>query len=137
MTGADNHGMERNVLMQFLYVGVGGFFGAALRFGLSSWLSRALPHALFPYGTMAVNVIGCLLIGLLASYRQPLDPGLRLFLMVGLLGGFTTFSTFALETLSLAQQNHTALAFFNVAIKVCLGLAAAWAGFEMGRALSS
>ncbi|MEE4184958.1 MAG: fluoride efflux transporter CrcB [Gammaproteobacteria bacterium] len=129
--------MERNVLLQFLYVGVGGFFGAGLRFALSSWLSRALPHALFPYGTMAVNVIGCLLIGFLAAYRQPLDPGLRLFLMVGLLGGFTTFSTFALETLSLAQQNQAALAFLNVAVKVCLGLAAAWAGFELGRALSA
>lgn len=125
------------MLMQFLYVGLGGFFGAGLRFALSSWLSRALPHALFPYGTMAVNVLGCLLIGFLAAYRQPLDPALRLFLMVGLLGGFTTFSTFALETLTLAQQNQSGLAFANVALKVCGGLAAAWVGFELGRTFTA
>jgi len=128
--------MERSLWMQFLYVGVGGFFGAGLRFAIGSWMTRALPHALFPYGTLVVNVAGCLLIGFVAAYRQPLDPGLRLFLMVGLLGGFTTFSTFALETLALTQQHQAGLAFANVALKVCLGLAAAWAGFELGRALS-
>ena len=129
--------MERSFLLQFLYVGIGGFFGAGLRFALGTWIHRALPHALFPYGTLAVNVIGCLLIGFFAAYRQPLEPGVRLFLMVGLLGGFTTFSTFALETLALTHNGQNMLAFSNVATKLLLGLGAAWAGFELGRLYGS
>lgn len=129
--------MQQSFLMQFMVVGVGGFFGAGLRFALGSWVHRVLPAAAFPWGTMAVNLLGCLLIGLLASYRQPLEPGVRLFLMVGLLGGFTTFSTFALETLTLTQQDNYLMAFVNVAAKVLFGLLAAWAGFELGRLLSA
>ncbi len=129
--------MERSFLVQFVYVGMGGFLGAGLRFALGSWIHRALPAALFPYGTMAVNVLGCLLIGYLAGWRQPLEPGMRLFLMIGLLGGFITFSTFALETLSLTQQDEYLLAFINVAAKLLLGLAAAWAGFMLGRMFTS
>jgi len=125
--------MDRSFLIQFLYVGIGGFFGAGLRFTLGVIVQRALPGALFPYGTLAVNVLGCLLIGFIAAYRQPLEPGLRLFLMVGLLGGFTTFSTFALETLTLTQSGENLLAFANVALKLLLGLGAAWVGFELGR----
>jgi len=128
--------MQNNFLMQFLTVGLGGFFGAGLRFALGTAVHRALPAAVFPYGTMAVNILGCLLIGFVAAWRQPLEPGLRLFLMVGLLGGFTTFSTFALETLTLTQQQQPALAFVNVAAKVILGLGAAWVGFEGGRLLA-
>ncbi len=129
--------MERSFLLQFCVVGMGGFFGAGLRFALGSWIHRSWPAVAFPYGTMAVNVLGCLLIGLLAGWRQPLEPGLRLFLMVGLLGGFTTFSAFALETLALAQQQQHLLAFTNVAAKLLFGLAAAWAGFELGRLLGN
>jgi CrcB protein len=129
--------MERHLLIQFLYVGLGGFVGSVLRFAMGGWVQRTLPHALFPYGTLAVNVLGCLLIGFLAAWRQPLEPGLRLFLMVGLLGGFTTFSTFALETLTLTQQQQPLLAFINVIAKVTLGLAAAWAGFELARSFSA
>ena len=125
--------MDRSFLIQFLYVGIGGFFGAGLRFTLGVIVQRALPGALFPYGTLAVNVLGCLLIGFIAAYRQPLEPGLRLFLMVGLLGGFATFSTFALETLTLTQSGENLLAFANVALKLLLGLGAAWVGFELGR----
>ena len=129
--------MERSFIVQFLYVGVGGFFGAGLRFALGVWVQRALPGALFPYGTLAVNVLGCLLIGFIAAYRQPLEPAVRLFLMVGLLGGFTTFSAFALETLSLTQSGENLLAFANVALKLLLGLGAAWVGFEIGRVFAS
>ncbi len=125
--------MERNFLLQFMTVGLGGFLGAGLRFALGTWIHRALPAAIFPWGTLAVNVLGCLLIGFVAAWRQPLEPGIRLFLMVGLLGGFTTFSTFALETLSLTHQDQHALAFANVAVKLLVGLTAAWAGFELGR----
>jgi len=129
--------VQHSFFMQFMAVGVGGFFGAGLRFALGSWIHRALPAAAFPWGTMAVNLLGCLLIGFVASYRQPLEPGVRLFLMVGLLGGFTTFSTFALETLALTQQDNYLMAAVNVTAKVVFGLLAAWAGFELGRLLAA
>lgn len=129
--------MQTSFLVQFMMVGIGGFFGAGLRFALGSWIHRSWPAAAFPWGTMAVNLLGCLLIGFVAAYRQPLEPGVRLFLMVGLLGGFTTFSTFALETLTLTQQEHYLYAFVNVAAKLVFGLLAAWAGFELGRFASA
>jgi CrcB protein len=128
--------VQSSFLVQFMYVGMGGFIGAGLRFATGSWLQKALPGALFPFGTMAVNVIGCLAIGFVAAYRQPLEPGLRLFLMVGLLGGFTTFSAFALETLTLTHQGQNLLAFTNVVLKLVLGLGAAALGFELGRMLA-
>ncbi len=71
---------------------------------ISGWVQRLVVTGVFPYGTLVVNVLGCFLIGILgglAEYRQVLEPGQRLFLMIGVLGGFTTFSTFAFETLSL------------------------------------
>ena len=129
--------MERSFIAQFIVVGFGGFFGAGLRFALGTWIHRMLPATVFPYGTIVVNILGCLLIGFLAAWRQPLEPGLRLLLMVGLLGGFTTFSAFALETLSLSHQDQHLLAFGNVAASLVLGLGAAWAGFEMGRVFTS
>jgi len=129
--------MERSFVWQFLFVGMGGFVGAGLRFTLGSWIHRLLPAAIFPYGTMAVNVLGCFVIGFFASFRQPLDDDFRLFMMVGMLGGFTTFSTFALETLYLTHQNEYPLAFINVIAKVVLGLTGAWAGFELGRLLGN
>lgn len=128
--------MARGFLIQFLYVGVGGFCGAGLRFALGTWVQRALPAATFPYGTLAVNVLGCLLIGFIAAWRQPLEPALRLLLITGLLGGFTTFSAFALETLTLTHQGQQAVAFINIAAQLVLSLAAAWTGFELGRLLN-
>ncbi|NND55547.1 MAG: fluoride efflux transporter CrcB [Gammaproteobacteria bacterium] len=125
--------MQNNFMLQFLTVGAGGFIGAGLRFAVGSAVQRALPAAAFPYGTLAVNVIGCFLIGLLAAWRMPMDSGPRLFLMVGLLGGFTTYSAFALETLTMAQQQQHGMAFASVAIKTVAALGAVWAGFELGR----
>ena len=90
-----------------LIVGCGGFFGAMLRYGLSGVVQRLVPFASFPFGTLSVNVAGSLLIGVVAGlveFRQVLGPDARLFLMIGLLGGFTTFSSFAYETLALGQE---------------------------------
>lgn len=84
---------------QALLVGAGGFVGSTLRFIVSGMVHRSIPFAVVPYGTLAVNVAGCLALGALAGIgeaRSVMSPELRLFLMVGLLGGFTTFSTFGL-----------------------------------------
>jgi len=93
----------------------------------------AVPFAALPYGTCAVNIIGCLAIGCLAGltdFRQLLGPSQRVFLMIGVLGGFTTF---AYETFELAQDRELARAFANVAAQVVVGFGAAALGYVGAR----
>jgi CrcB protein len=107
-----------------------------LRFAVAGWAQRLTPASGFPLGTLTVNVAGCLLIGLiggLADYRQALDPGQRAFLMIGLLGGFTTYSAFAFETLGLAQEGALLRAGINVLLQTVLGLGAAAVGYVAAR----
>jgi len=90
----------------------------------------------FPVGTLAVNVFGCLVIGFLggiAEQRRVFDPEFRLFVFVGILGGFTTFSAFAYETASLAQDGRLPGALLNIALQVMIGLAAVWVGGLLAR----
>lgn len=125
-------------LKLLLWVSAGGALGSVLRFIVGGWAQRLAPFGQFPLGTLAVNVLGCLLIGLLAGlaeYRQALDPGQRAFLIVGLLGGFTTFSAFAFETLSLAQEGALGRAMLNVVLQVVVGLTAAFCGYAAARLL--
>jgi CrcB protein len=121
-----------------ILVGVGSFLGGILRYGLSLWVHRVLDNPWFPYGTLAVNVLGCLIIGLLAGLaetRAALSSQVRLFLFVGILGGFTTFSSFALETFSLARDTQNAAALANVGAQLVLGLLAVWLGNMFAHAL--
>lgn len=125
-------------LVQLLVVGAGGFCGAVARYALSGAVQRLSPAALFPYGTLVVNVTGCLAIGLvagLADFRGLLAPQTRLFLGLGFLGSFTTFSTFSHETMLLARDSEFFAAAANVALHVVVGLAAAWLGYAIARAL--
>jgi CrcB protein len=113
-----------------LIVGLGSFLGGMARYGLSG-LAQRLLGASFPFGTLAVNVVGCLLIGgvlHLVEDRSMLQPNARLFVAVGLLGGFTTFSAFGYETIELLRDDELRLALLNVAGNVVLGLAAVWLG---------
>jgi len=124
------------MLQQILYVGLGGFVGSSLRFLLGGLAQRLAPLGGFPVGTLVVNVVGCLAIGLLgglADQRQALDVSQRLFLMVGVLGGFTTFSSFALETLALMQDGALLRAVLNCVLQLTLGLAAAMIGYSAAR----
>jgi len=121
-------------VLHFLLVGCGGFVGAVLRYGVGGLVHRSGAMAGFPFGTLTVNVVGCLLIGAAAAAaetRQLLVPEARLFLMVGVLGGFTTFSTFGYETLALARDGEALRAAVNVVTHVVLGLAAVWAGYSV------
>ncbi len=123
-------------LRAVLIVGLGGFVGSVGRYALSGWVHRLLPYAAFPWGTLAVNVSGCFLIGLfsgLADSRQLWGPDLRLFVMLGILGGFTTFSSFAYETAALARDADPLRALANVALQVVLGLSAAWLAYAIAR----
>ncbi len=124
--------MHESYLGRVVLVGLGGFVGSSARFVASGLVHRWLPLSTFPIGTVAVNVAGCLAIGFLGGLmelRQVLGPAQRLFLLIGVLGGFTTFSTFAWETLSLAHASEVARAAANVVGQVVLGLAAAWLGY--------
>ena len=116
---------------KILWVGFGGFLGSIGRYLLSGYVQHLLRGTGFPYGTLAVNLTGCLLIGFLSQWvatRGFLSPDARLFIFVGLLGGFTTFSTFGNETMNLWQAGDSAAAFTNVLVHVGLGLGAAWLG---------
>jgi CrcB protein len=119
-----------------LLVGAGGALGSIARYVVGGWVHAALPLSTFPLGTLAVNVSGCLAIGALGGLsdaRQLFGPELRVFLFIGVLGGFTTWSSFAYETLALARDAEIARAFANAAAHVVLGLGAAWIGYSLGR----
>lgn len=113
---------------ELLLVGSGGALGSVARYLVSGWVQRAFgPVQGFPLGTLVVNVTGSLLIGLLAGlvlFRHLPGAGARLFLVVGLLGGYTTFSAFSLETVVLLRAGQVSAALLNVALQVGLGLAA-------------
>ena len=117
--------------MKLLWVGLGGFAGAVLRYLVGGWAQAASSSVSFPYGTLAVNVVGCFAIGglsYLADVRGMLSPDARLFVIVGLLGGFTTFSAFGNETMNLVRDGENLLAGMNAGASVLLCLASVWAG---------
>jgi len=122
--------------MDFILVGIGGLFGAMSRYGIVLMISQLNPKAILPYGTMLVNITGCLAIGILAGIGSMkeggLRPELRLLLMVGFLGGFTTFSSFGLEFFSLIKDLHPFRALIDVAIQVIAGFAAVGGGYWLG-----
>jgi fluoride exporter len=126
-------------MSSIILVGVGSFVGGILRYGLNTWVHRVLGSPWFPFGTLAVNVIGCLVIGFLTGLAESwtaLSSETRLFVFVGVLGGFTTFSAFALESYALARDTHHGAALVNIGLQVMLGLLAVWIGHLAGRSLA-
>jgi CrcB protein len=119
------------MISKLVWVGLGGFAGAVLRYLASGWVQSASGSPSFPWGTLAVNAAGCLAIGALsylADTRGIIHPEARLFLIVGVLGGFTTFSAFGNETMNLIRDGENLLAAANVLASVFLCLATVWAG---------
>ena len=98
----------KSALIGAALVGSGGFIGALARYGLSGLMQRQVPLTTFPYGTLVVNLLGCLLIGVIAGLvesRQLFGPEFRTFALIGLLGGFTTFSAFGYETFVMLKDD--------------------------------
>ena len=123
----------RPVLLVLVFVG--GGIGSVLRYALATSIQRATPGP-FPSGTLAVNLAGCFAIGLVGALgleRAAIPPDARVFLMVGVLGGFTTFSSFAWETLGLLSIRDAVRAALYVGGSVFLGLLGAWLGRLLGR----
>ena len=124
----------------YVYVAVGGALGSVARFWLSALVAEILGPQ-FPWGTILINVLGSFAIGFYATFTGPdgrmvASFGARAFVMVGICGGFTTFSAFSLQTLELARQNHWLEAGGNVVLSVVLCLIGVWLGHVAAAALN-
>jgi CrcB protein len=124
-------------MTQVLAIAAGGAIGALLRY----WISTAVQTrttSVFPYGTLTVNVIGSLLIGFLYIWlteRLAVGPAVRAFMLIGVLGAFTTFSTFSMETLNLMESGHLGKALVNMLVSVIVCVGAAGLGVLVARQL--
>ena len=124
----------KTAFINALLVGSGGFIGALLRYAVGGLVHRKGALSSFPYGTLTVNLLGCALIGLLAGFaesRQLFGSDFRRFALIGILGGFTTYSTFSYETLAMIRDAEYLRASANVGIHVVVGLALVWAGYTL------
>jgi CrcB protein len=122
--------------MKLLIIGCGGFVGAILRYLVSGWV-YSLSGSDFPLGTLVVNVVGSFILGLVLGLSDHfiLHPQVMLFLTIGLLGAFTTYSTFSFESWSLIEVGSYGEALLNMAASLLLGLAAIALGLLLGRVL--
>jgi CrcB protein len=122
-------------MRQVMAIAAGGALGSVLRYGLSTWV-HTLAGRGFPYGTLAVNVLGCLVMGVLFVLlveRMGESAVWRAGLLIGVLGGFTTFSTFSIETFNLIEQGAMAKAAGNMAASLVLCVGATWLGVILAR----
>jgi CrcB protein len=120
-------------MTSYLWIALGSALGGMARYWCSGWVAQRVGET-FPWGTIMVNISGCFLIGVLAALSEPdgrwyLPPLMRQFLMIGVLGGYTTFSSFSLQTLNLARDGEWLQAGANVFVSVALCLLAVWLGY--------
>jgi len=122
---------------KYLLIGAGGFLGSIARFWVGSYIGNRLGMR-FPFGTVAINISGSFLIGLivtLIAQRAHWNANWSFLIPIGFIGAYTTFSTFELETLRTFQEGETLLAFLNVILSVVLGFVAVWLGMITGRTI--
>lgn len=118
-------------MLKIIWVGMGGFIGSILRYAFSGCIQELTKSVVFPHGTLAVNLVGGFAIGFLsqlAEGRGLFTAETRAFVLMGILGGFTTFSAFANETLNLLRDGENNLALLNIGVQVIAGLAVVWLG---------
>jgi CrcB protein len=123
--------------MKILFLALGGALGTLLRYGVSVF-AQNFRQSNFPFATLTVNLLGSFAIGLLWGMfeRNPVSENMRMFLFVGLLGGFTTFSAFSAETMNLFRSQETVLALGNILANNVLGILLAFAGFYLSQLIS-
>ena len=118
--------------MHVIYIGLGGFIGAVSRYLVSKYLANLIPS--FPMGTLSVNIIGSFILGFIiysVSLGRNISPDMRDFITIGILGGFTTMSTFAYESFRLFELNQIMLFTLNMVLNLVLCIAAIYAGKEL------
>ncbi|MSR22264.1 MAG: fluoride efflux transporter CrcB [Gemmatimonadetes bacterium] len=123
--------MEASELGKVLLVGAGGFIGSTLRYVIGGLVQAAVPTSAFPYSTLAVNVTGCFAIGCVSQLVEThgaLGPGARSVIIVGILGGYTTFSAFGNETVNLLRDGQRLAAGMNIGAHIAFALCAVWLG---------
>jgi CrcB protein len=126
------------VMTNLLIIGLGGFLGAICRYLVSGWIQTISKMVTFPLGTLVVNSTGCFIIGILSYLsftRSFFSPEARLFLIIGFLGAFTTFSSFSVETLNLVRDGEWVKGLLNVGLSNLICLAAVWLGFTVSNLL--
>jgi len=124
-------------MQKTIFIAVAGLIGTLFRYWLSGVVARQYGET-FPWGTMAVNLVGCFLAGVLfylTEERFLLSPALRAALLIGFLGGFTTFSSYGLQTFTLLRDSQFGLATLNIAASNVLGLLMVWTGYVVSKAL--
>jgi CrcB protein len=122
-------------MQRLIYIGVAGGAGTLIRYWLSEWTARRFGET-FPIGTLIVNLVGCFLAGLLFYLmfdRYLVSPTVRTVVLIGLLGGFTTFSAFGLQTFTLLRNEELGLALLNIAASNVGGLLMVWTGYSLAR----
>jgi CrcB protein len=125
-------------MQKVILVGVGGFIGAIFRYALSGLVYRLAENPYFPYGTLAVNVLGCLIIGFLgglAENSQIFNPEIRVLVFIGILGSFTTFSTFGYEIFTFLRDGQILASAANLISHIILGLGAVWLGYILAHSM--
>lgn len=127
-------------MLTYLYVAIGGAIGSMARFAVAGAVARGLDEV-FPWGTLVANISGCFVIGLFAaltapSGRFPAPLDVRTFVMVGICGGYTTFSSFSLQTLTLMRDGDVTRASLNVVASVAFCLIGVWLGSTLGLAIN-
>ena len=127
------------MISTYLWIALGGALGSMARFWLAAFVA-AIMGPQFPWGTILINILGSFVIGFFATFTGPEGQivasfNARAFVMVGICGGFTTFSAFSLQTLDLARESHWVQAGGNVALSVVLCLLAVWAGHLLAGAM--
>ncbi len=122
-------------MQKTILIGLAGLVGTLGRYWLSGLVARQYGKT-FPWGTLVVNVVGCFLAGslfYLTEERFLVSPTMRTVILIGLLGGFTTFSSFGLQTFTLLREGEFALATLNISVSNLLGLLMVWAGYSLGK----
>ena len=122
-------------MLEVILVTIGGGIGSASRYLVSTWAAARF-GADFPYGTLIVNIVGCFIIGAfmtVVTERLIVSPYWRLFVTVGIVGGFTTFSSFSYETIHLLQEADALRAVYNVSLNVLVGFFATWLGIGLAK----
>ena len=125
-------------MVNLLAVAIGGALGALSRYGIDMLIVGLWQRQAFPFTTLVVNVLGCLLIGFLGAWgelKNVFSETLRLFIFLGFISSFTTFSSFAYEVLHLAKDQHIAMAITNIVAQLVLGLLAVWLGYRLSYAV--